>query len=162
MTLQSKNEHEEAEALFRRSLDIYHQLTNKDDDDRQIEAVIASNLAAAMNTNGKTAAAQSLIRTVLEKLNQESSSEPWLSNNLRWLVGNARSVLGACLVEKGHYEEAESLLLEAYDIVEEERGRQDYYTGNALRRVALLYEKWGEGEKAARYLSMAESGPQGL
>jgi len=72
-----------------------------------------------------------------------------------WLVGEARSLLGACLAEEGKYEEAEPLVVGGYEVMRKGIGETAYETQMGLRRVVALYEAWGKPEEAAKYRALA-------
>jgi serine/threonine-protein kinase len=69
----------------------------------------------------------------------------------RWQVVEAQSRLGDCLVVQRRFEEAESLFLDSYTQLREERGLEDPNTQQALERLAGLYDVWGRPAEADRY-----------
>lgn len=72
-----------------------------------------------------------------------------------WIVGEAQSLLGACLAEQGKYAEAEPLVVSGYEIMRAGIGETAYETRMGLRRVVALYEAWGKPEEAAKYRAIA-------
>lgn len=68
-----------------------------------------------------------------------------------WYLGDARWRLGQCLTQIGDYEEAEPLILAGLEIVAAQWGAEDERTIEARSAAAMLYESWGEPEKAALY-----------
>ena len=70
-----------------------------------------------------------------------------------WRIAHAESVRGACLVELGRFEEAESLLVDSLRVLRETKGEEDEVTRDARRRLVVLYERWGRRDDAARYRS---------
>lgn len=66
-------------------------------------------------------------------------------------IAEAQSVLGNCLSRLGHFDEAEPLLIEAKDVLQERRGLRHRHTREALEGLVLLYEAWGKPREATRY-----------
>jgi hypothetical protein len=70
-----------------------------------------------------------------------------------WLIASAKSALGAALSGQGKCEEAEPLLLAAYEELRLEppppafagRSRETLY------RIVKLYEEWGKKDQAAQW-----------
>ncbi len=70
------------------------------------------------------------------------------------LVSELKSTLGAALTGLDQFAEAESLLLDAFERFETDRGLDDSRTQIAARRLAAFYEKTGDLEKSAAYEAM--------
>ncbi|PYS90421.1 MAG: hypothetical protein DMF64_14970 [Acidobacteria bacterium] len=68
-----------------------------------------------------------------------------------WLVAEAESALGGCLVALRRFDEAEPLLTDSYTILKNRRAIQDTYTRLATTRLVNLYQAWGKPERAAQY-----------
>jgi eukaryotic-like serine/threonine-protein kinase len=74
------------------------------------------------------------------------------------MAATARCALGACLTQKGEYEEAEALLLGSLDVLDGACGKVGEYEAAAcLRRIVTLYEAWGKPEQAAAYVALLTS-----
>ncbi len=61
--------------------------------------------------------------------------------------------LGICYIAEEQYAEAEPFLLDAYQVLYEQYGADHDHTRLASDKLAELYRKMGEKEKAAQYLS---------
>jgi len=68
-----------------------------------------------------------------------------------WLVANTRSVLGGCLVKLLKFGEAEGLLTEAAELLEENEDTPGKNKVKAIERVVELYEVWEEVEPGKGY-----------
>ncbi len=60
-----------------------------------------------------------------------------------WEVADSESLLGACRMGQGRFEEAETHLRAGYLSLQELRGAEAIYTRNAYRRLVELYAAWG-------------------
>jgi hypothetical protein len=58
-----------------------------------------------------------------------------------WLTANTRSVLGGCLAALGEFEEAEPLLRDSLEGIEQALGPEDFRVHEARERLAELYER---------------------
>ncbi len=67
-----------------------------------------------------------------------------------WRIADAESLLGELLTAEGRYAEAEPCLLRGHRVLRSTRGEEAVFTRDARRRLALLYEAWGQSDKAAR------------
>ena len=68
-----------------------------------------------------------------------------------WLAGEADGTLGYCLLAMRRFEEAESLLLGSYSMIQAGRGDSYLGTRTALDRIIALYEAWGKPEQATEW-----------
>jgi tetratricopeptide (TPR) repeat protein len=93
---------------------------------------------------GETVVAEELVREALQ------IREATLPPN-HWHIAYARTVLGACLVAPGQFQEAEPLLLDGYDALQTARGAKDRDVQKTLRRLVSLYEAWGRSDRAAEW-----------
>ena len=72
-------------------------------------------------------------------------------------IGYASSLLGHCLAGQQRYQDAESLLLNAYSILHTEMGDEHRMTTDVLKYVVELYDKWNKPRQADKYrMSNAE------
>ena len=69
----------------------------------------------------------------------------------RWLIDNARSILGSCLAGQERYEEAERILLDSYDKLRSSILVPADNQRKARERVIELYEKWGRTDEADKF-----------
>ena len=89
---------------------------------------------------------------------QEEKADPILRNSLGTLISKlgethlrtteVRVFLGDCLRKQGRYDEAETLLLKAYDYLADQRGLQTKVQDNLYK----LYTAWGKPDEAAKYV----------
>lgn len=66
---------------------------------------------------------------------------------------------GDCLVELQRYQEAEQVLLPALERIRAERGLEHQQTRNVLRRIVILYERWGKPAERERFATLQASPP---
>ncbi|MHC4695264.1 MAG: tetratricopeptide repeat protein [Planctomycetota bacterium] len=104
-------------------------------------------LARALQQQGRLREAEAMLRDVLEIVQRETASIECKA----CLIGIPQSLLGEYLAAQGHYEEAESLLLEGFATIERRHGRSHTTTPRALRRIVNLYEAWGKPDEAAKW-----------
>ncbi|UCC31020.1 MAG: serine/threonine protein kinase [Phycisphaerales bacterium] len=104
-------------------------------------------LARALQQQGRLREAEAMLRDVLEIVQQETASIGCKA----CLIGIPQSLLGEYLAAQGHYEEAESLLLEGFATIESGHGKSHTTTPRALRRIVNLYDAWGKPDEASRW-----------
>ncbi len=102
------------------------------------------NLALHRLRRGVPAAAESLIREALASLRAKRPEG-------HWEIADAESVLGACLVAMGRFEDAEPLLIGGYEGLARIRGVQAVPTRKARLRLVELYTAWGRPEEVERH-----------
>jgi tetratricopeptide (TPR) repeat protein len=73
-----------------------------------------------------------------------------------WEIANTKLLLGACLKEEKKYPEAESLMLEAFPIIEKSFGIGHPRAQAQVKRLVDLYEAWGKPDRAATYKAMVK------
>ncbi|MCG8409231.1 MAG: serine/threonine-protein kinase [Phycisphaerales bacterium] len=66
-------------------------------------------------------------------------------------VAETETLLAACLITLGRFEEAEPLLLNCYSVLEKARTLSSPITQAALLQLVELYEAWDKPEEAARW-----------
>ena len=71
-----------------------------------------------------------------------------------WRTATAASAEGAALAGLHQYDEAEKLLLESFNVLRNDAGASPFYTSNASRWLAKLYQARGQPGEAAKYLAM--------
>ncbi len=100
---------------------------------------------------GRLAEAESLLREALDVRQQLLSGDRQLAIS--------RGLLGECLTAMGRYEEAESLLLQSYEVIREKAPERNLRTRQALQRLIDLYQAWDKPDRVAHYQQMMESLP---
>ncbi len=101
-------------------------------------------LGNVMTTSSRFEKAELLLRETLAIIDERRLKAADVSS----VGGQARSVLGQCLAGLGHYDEAESLMLEGYRMLQTVEPMRRIHTNNARLRLVALYEDWGKPEKA--------------
>jgi serine/threonine protein kinase/TolA-binding protein len=76
-----------------------------------------------------------------------------------WVTAQTASELGGVLTELKRYDEAEPMLLKAYQTLEQSSGVPPAYIEDAKKRIVELYEKQGDSAKAAQWRTKAKAGP---
>ncbi len=137
--LHDQQRYPEARQSFEQALDLRLQLLGED---HVHVANTRKNLAALLLEEGETAAAGELLEAALTTLRRAKPASDWT-------IADAESLWGSYLVALGRYGEAEPFLLTGYQTLRQAKGDEDVGTQNAARRVAELYEAWGQEEKAA-------------
>ena len=66
-------------------------------------------------------------------------------------IPGAQRWLGACLMDLGRFEEAETTLLQSYTELEEFNGKDHHITRDAARLIVELYTQWDQPGKAQPY-----------
>jgi eukaryotic-like serine/threonine-protein kinase len=138
--LQEKGQLQEAERLYRQALEIFR---SKLGNQHPYVALCMTNLAGIFLARNHISGAVSLLNDVLafptDKLPEDSRNR-----------ARAKSVMGECLIQKHKYQEAETLLLEAYAVlsIKEKGGRSLQKTS---RQILNLYNAWGKPEKAEEF-----------
>ena len=66
-------------------------------------------------------------------------------------MADAESLWGVHLAALGRYDEAEPLLLAAYETIHAAKGRDDISTVTARKRIRALYEIQGLDSEAAKF-----------
>jgi tetratricopeptide (TPR) repeat protein len=110
-------------------------------------AALAARLGMALLEKGDPAGAEPVLRECLA-IREKAMPESWL----RW---NTASLLGEALAKAGRFEEAEPLLLAAYEKLDPPEGLA-HRREEALRRIVDLYEAWGKEEPAAKWRARAD------
>jgi serine/threonine-protein kinase len=72
-------------------------------------------------------------------------------------TGEAASLLGACLMARRSYADAEPLVVDGFEMLQAGRGATHPATLAALRRVIDLYAAWGRTEQEARFRALLSS-----
>ena len=145
--MRGKGQLDEAEKLIRESLALNRNLWGKN------HPLIANNLANLGEVELRRGAIQKAISYANEALRMPMDKLPADSK----YRARAKSVLAAALAEQNQYQEAEPLLLDAYQvfIVQEKAGNN---TKTALQRIIDLYQAWGKPQQAEQYRKLlAES-----
>jgi serine/threonine-protein kinase len=68
-----------------------------------------------------------------------------------WQIGEAQSLLGACLSQLGRFQEAEPMLKEGYSRIVAGRGRDDRLAVQAIQRMIRHFDRSGQPAEAAHH-----------
>lgn len=68
-----------------------------------------------------------------------------------WRTGEAMNLLGRSLSAQREYEEAQSLLLEGLDIMDDTKDAPPDRVRESRRAIAAMYEAWGKPERAEQF-----------
>ena len=101
-------------------------------------------LGRILAEQGKTAEAETLFHEA-SALFQKTCPQK------KELIADADNWLGACLVARKQFDQAEGLLVLSYDILKAEPGVPERHKDKARQHVLQLYEALGKPEKAAAY-----------
>jgi tetratricopeptide (TPR) repeat protein len=142
--LQARGNLKEAEGCYREALSIATKTLGKDHVEK---AIYQRNLASVLVATGKAVEAEPYVR--------EAASIFRAKRPTYWRTADADSVLGACLVAEGKFQEAESLLLKSYPLLKADPGDGAKHATEARQRIVDLYTAWGKPEKAAEYRAKA-------
>jgi tetratricopeptide (TPR) repeat protein len=145
--LAAQGRDEEAILLYDEALTIRRRRFGEDHPD---VAQTKKNLAELLIA-GDPATAQVLLTQALASF--ERSRAP------TWKIADAESVLGAYLVEVGHYEEAEPCLNESYETLRNHRGERSVYAQDAQARALELYKAWASDSQSGSISITSSSSP---
>jgi tetratricopeptide (TPR) repeat protein len=138
--LQQHGDPRAAEPLYREALSIADQSLGPVHEER---AIYLRGLASVLLDQRRAAVAEPLAREALAIFLQETPTS--------WRVSDAESILGGCLAAQGRFEEAEPLLVGAYETLVKDPADGNRRAGEALARVVALYRSSGKPERAAMY-----------
>jgi len=136
LTLTGLGNTEEGEALLVEALGITRAHKHR------LQGPVLSNLSDLYCRTGRYGDAQQTLAAAEPLLRADYPDEAWRMANLD-------SIRGACMAAAGKYAEAEALLLESLDAIEERWGANGLFTRNAVKRLVSLYDAWGKPEKSA-------------
>jgi tetratricopeptide (TPR) repeat protein/tRNA A-37 threonylcarbamoyl transferase component Bud32 len=71
-----------------------------------------------------------------------------------WKIADTESALGACMTAMERFDEAEELVVDGYQRLQESLGDDHRRTAQALDRVIALYEAWNQPDLAAEYRAL--------
>ena len=190
--LRHKKDYAEAETLYRKALEMDRKLRGKNHpyvayDLNSLASVLylKGELAAAdpvyreaialyrLNSEDDSLAPALIgYGTVLTEMGNPYKAEPLLREGVEhwrkmlptghWRIAQAESTLAACLIKLQHLDEAERMLLQDFDILQNKRGIQGVETQRALKHLVELYEIRNKPETVAKYqalLHVPESDP---
>lgn len=101
-------------------------------------------LGAAMTNNGHAAQAEPLLRECVAIREKQLAKD-------HWQIFAARVTLGQALTLQEKFNDAELILLNAYDGLSNTPVRRNDHIAAALDRLVELYEKWNKPERAEFY-----------
>lgn len=140
--------YDEAERLLREALDVYRKRYGPEHGYAGI-----STIGALLLDQGRTKEAMPLLR---------EAEQSWAAafDEDDWRLLNVRQDRGACLLALRRFEEAESILLPIYPILEQKYGATDDRTVETRETLAKLYTAWGKPNQAATFQA-PDSSPGG-
>jgi tetratricopeptide (TPR) repeat protein len=141
--------YDDAEPLFVEAIAGYRGLTPSSDkarsDNQKALAAALIHLGDTLTQLGRPTEAEPAIRECIDIRDQV------LEPDDRWLIDNARSVLGSCLAAQERYEEAERILLDSYSELRSSILVPADNQRKARERVIDLYVKWGRPDEADKF-----------
>ena len=138
--LQKRGDIRAAEPLYREALSIADQALGPVHEER---AIYLRGLASVLLDQRRAAEAEPLAREALAIFREKTPDS--------WRVADAESILGGCLAAQRRFEEAEPLLVGAYEALAKDPADGKRRAGEALARVVALYRTSGQPERAAMY-----------
>ena len=144
LLLREKGDLDQAESLFREIIEIDRK--NLGDYHPYVAGDMRS-LATVLMKKGDHQAAEGYLRQGLA-IQRKTFPEK------NWQIATTKLLIGSCVVGQKRYREAESLLLEAFPVIQENFGPNHRRTQVAIQDIIELYEAWGKPEKAAEYRSL--------
>jgi len=140
---------EEAEKIMRRVVDGLRAAQGE----RSFSVLSATNnLGALLAELGKLDEAEKMLQGLVEVVDQVAPPGHWF----RWTV---RGTYGDCLRAMERFEDAERVLLEAFNKLNESLGRPHHRTRGIAAKLTKLYEAWDRPEEAAMYAEPPASQP---
>lgn len=130
-----------AEVMGRQAFEIYRQLEGAGE---YRTLSLATNLADILRELGQLAEAESLLREEISKVG--FPGDPHRVTKIKTLAP-AKGVLGAVLVARRAFSEAERYLDESLSLAQEIEDTEGQHL--ALERLITLYEEWGKAHKAS-------------
>jgi tetratricopeptide (TPR) repeat protein len=134
-------ESERGEYYYRRALEIDRRVFNPE---HTYVGITTSNLADLVNDDGDFEYGRRLAEQGLKILVATQPADSWR-------IQNARSVLGESLATLNRFEEAETLLLESYERLQQSQTVGPVYIKDALKRLVRLYTLWSRPIDAELY-----------
>ena len=133
----------EAEQLAREALAHFRRVHG----DRYLNtAGVMRVLGLVLVKKGQAEQAESILRDCVDALRSLSLPEADA-----WRLARAESTLGECLTALQRFDEAEPVLVGAYEALLGAKGEAFAATVTALQRVITLYDAWGKPEQAAEW-----------
>ena len=137
---QNLDRDDEAEGMYVETLDVAQRVLGKD---HVTNLMYSFNLAELYQEQGRPEKAEPLFAEAVTGGRKRLAGHPYLG---AFLVG-----YGTTLTTLQRYEEAQTALLEAYEILKEARGPTAAYRVKAATALGELYEAWAKPAKAAEW-----------
>jgi tetratricopeptide (TPR) repeat protein len=130
--------------LYEKALEMQRELFGEE---HPIVANTVANIGVTLVEMGDPVSARPLFEEALTVQRKSGNPDDWY-------VANTQSHYGACLTQLELYEQAETHLLAAQDVLEANLGEEHTRTQRNVRRLVELYDTWGKPDKAAEYGAM--------
>ena len=137
----------EAEILLRDALDMRIRMLGNDHPDIAGSMTLLANLLVATQRYDEAYSYAAQARQISTVANSEN----------HWRTAIAASAEGAALAGLQRYAEAETLLLKSRDVLHADAGALPVFIEETDKRLATLYEDWGQPEEAAKYPAQIEA-----
>jgi len=144
LLLREKGDLDQAETSFREIIEIDRK--NLGDDHPYVAGDMRS-LASVLMKKGDHKAAEGYLRRGLA-IQRKTFPEQ------NWQIATTKLLIGSSVYKQKRFREGESLLLEAFPIIQENFGPNHRRTQVAIQAIIELYEAWGKPDKAAEYSSL--------
>ena len=109
-----------------------------------------NNLGLLLIDEGKAAEGAEIFARLMAGVDQAAPPDHWF----RW---TARTSYGRCLRLQGQYDEAETVLLEAYENLQRTLGDEHFRTQEAVKNLVELYDAWQRPDDADKYRKLIKT-----
>jgi tetratricopeptide (TPR) repeat protein len=113
-------------------------------------AVVKRILGSAVSHAGDPVAGEAFLRQSVDTFHNLPGCD-------KWARAAAESDLADCLILQGRFDEAEPLLVEAQEVLQDTRGISFAETQKALRRLIVVYDESGKHDEAQHYREVVQN-----
>lgn len=152
--LAADHRNDEAASALAEALDIARASLGND---HQLVGIYSINLGAVQLARNNPSEAEALVREGLRIRTQAPEIVPSRRRTLiedDWSIGATKSLLGAVLLSRHRYAEAEGVLLDARTDLASVRTPQPLAMKATIARLVALYDAWGKRDRAATYRAL--------